>query len=54
MSEPVIEVWKFSHELWTWGCEEVSCDGGYGVRHDFPTHAEALAAALEHCAKARR
>ncbi len=49
-----LEVWKYTDNppVWTWDCDRGRC-GDSGGRHDYPTHAEALAAALAHCDKAR-
>lgn len=53
-NEPHLEVWKFSNHTWTWVCWSNNCDTHWAPNYgpEYPTHAEALAAALAHCAKA--
>lgn len=54
---PAIEVWKYTDNppVWTWDCNDhLECDNYYGVRRDYPTHAEAIAAADAHCKEASK
>ena len=47
-----VEVWRDAFgSLWQWTCTITACSGYLSGDDDAPTHAEALQAALDHCAR---